>query len=167
MIDCKVKAGIIGFGYMGHFHLKRSREVKGIEIVGVYDIDREKLEEAKTEGLIIYATLEEMLEQAEIELIIICTPNNYHRFYAVEALRAKKNVLCEKPATMDAKEAEEIIGLAMQNKNFLLYTKTEDGIRTFLSLKALKRVKKSESSIRLIHGHMDKEEFALGGGLIL
>ena len=42
MIDCKVKAGIIGFGYMGHFHLKRSREVKGIEIVGVYDIDRGK-----------------------------------------------------------------------------------------------------------------------------
>ena len=82
-----------------------------------------------------------MLEQAEIELIIICTPNNYHRFYAVEALRAKKNVLCEKPATMDAKEAEEIIGLAMQNKKFFTVHQNRRWDKDFLIVKGVKESK--------------------------
>lgn len=113
-----VKAGIIGFGYMGHFHLKRSLEVEGIEVIATYDISEEKMQEAKSEGLLIFDTVDELLCLKELSLIIICTPNNFHKFYAIKALEAGKNVLCEKPATMNAEEAKEIVACADRNGKF-------------------------------------------------
>lgn len=102
-----VKVGIIGFGYMGHFHLNKTREIEGAKVVAAFDTDPGKLEDAKKEGIETYSALEEFLA-ADFDLAVIATPNQWHEKYAVAAMRAGKDVMCEKPATMSVEEMENI-----------------------------------------------------------
>jgi len=111
----KIKAGIIGFGYMGNFHLNRMKSGEGIEAYAAYDIDPEKLEDARGENLLTFSSLEEMLTDEEIQLAVICTPNDVHADIAVKALEAGKHVLCEKPATLTVAELERVLSCAEKN----------------------------------------------------
>lgn len=115
MKDNIVFAGIIGFGYMGHFHLKQIKNVSGIEILGVYDSNEEKMQQAREEGLRTFDSSKLLLNEDNLDLVIICTPNDVHCQYALEALKAKKNVLCEKPATMNVEEMKLIKECAEKN----------------------------------------------------
>lgn len=108
-----VKAGIIGFGYMGHFHLEHAKKNGKIEVLAAYDNDPHKL--VQDNGIKCCGTLEELLSMQELDLIIICTPNQFHKYYAIEALNAAKHVLCEKPVTLNADEAREITACAKKN----------------------------------------------------
>lgn len=107
-----IKAGIIGFGYMGHFHLNKARQLEELDVVSAYDIDAEKRADAANEGLTVYDTLESFLADETISLVFICTPNNVHAELAIASLQAGKHVMCEKPVTMDSAELEQVIAAA-------------------------------------------------------
>ena len=107
-----IKAGIIGFGYMGHFHLNKARQLEELDVVSAYDIDAEKRAGAANEGLTVYDTLESFLADETISLVFICTPNNVHAELAIASLQAGKHVMCEKPVTMDSAELEQVIAAA-------------------------------------------------------
>ncbi|MEY8421206.1 Gfo/Idh/MocA family oxidoreductase [Lachnospiraceae bacterium 38-14] len=102
-----VKAGIIGFGYMGHFHLEKAKQFDSVKVVSAFDTSEEKLNDAKENGLETYQTLEDFLK-SDIDLVVIATPNQWHEQYAIAAMKAGKNVMCEKPATMSVQELENI-----------------------------------------------------------
>lgn len=106
----KYKLGIIGFGGMGSYHSNMIREkIDAIEVKGVYDVREERRAEAMKQGLKRYESLEELLADEEISIVTIATPNNFHKDLAIAALRAGKNVVCEKPVTLNAAELEEIM----------------------------------------------------------
>lgn len=107
-----IKAGIIGFGYMGHFHLNKARQLEELDVVSAYDIDAEKRADVANEGLTVYDTLESFLADETISLVFICTPNNVHAELAIASLQAGKHVMCEKPVTMDSTELEQVIAAA-------------------------------------------------------
>lgn len=132
-----MKAGIIGFGYMGNFHLNKIRSMKGIEVCAVYDIDEQKAEDAKSERLNVYEDLDEMLQDESIDLIVICTPNHVHAELAMKALEAGKHVLCEKPATMTVKELQDVLDCA--DRNSRIYT-THQNRRWDADYKVVKQV---------------------------
>ena len=111
----KVKAGIIGFRDMGHFHLKKSREQGDIEVIAAYDINPEKLADAKAEGLAAYERLEDFLALPEMQLVFICTPNDVHASLSIACLNAGKCVMCEKPVTMNTAELDQVIAAAEKN----------------------------------------------------
>ncbi|MDE7311754.1 MAG: Gfo/Idh/MocA family oxidoreductase [Eubacterium sp.] len=112
-----VRAGIIGFGYMGHFHLEKARHFHNVKVVSVYDIEEEKLKEAQAEGLAACRTLEEFL-QSGIDLAVVATPNQWHYAYAAAAMRAGIHVACEKPAVLSAREMEQLIACARETGKF-------------------------------------------------
>lgn len=105
--------GIIGYGGMAGNH-NRQLEHKNVrvKIKGVYDIDPKRLDVAKEQGHIAYSSKEELLNDKEIDIVLVATTNEYHKALAIEALRAGKHVICEKPATMNSTELEEIIKVA-------------------------------------------------------
>ena len=104
-----IRAGIIGFGYMGHFHWNKMKQREDrILPVAVYDTDEGKRNEASAEGMTPYDSLEKFLA-SDIDLVIISTPNQWHKQYAVAAMQAGKHVLCEKPVAMNAAEMQEIL----------------------------------------------------------
>jgi scyllo-inositol 2-dehydrogenase (NADP+) len=108
-----LKAGIIGFGYMGKWHLNKIRHLEGIEVVSAYDIKQERLEEALASGLKIFTSAELFLAQ-DLDLVIVATPNNFHKQYCIAAMRAGHHVLTEKPATMNTTELDEVIAVSVE-----------------------------------------------------
>lgn len=110
-----VRAAIIGFGYMGRYHLEKARQLPELlTVVAAYDIDPLRGQAAEAQGLLACASLEQLLAMQEVQLVIICTPNQYHCPLAVAALEAGKHVLCEKPAVLNQQELEKVFAAAQQ-----------------------------------------------------
>lgn len=104
---------IVGFGGMGGWHAENvASKISEITVKGVYDIRGEACEKAREKGLQVFEHFEELLQDTEIDLVTIATPNDFHKEYALRCLRAGKNVVCEKPVTMNVAELEEIIKAA-------------------------------------------------------
>ena len=104
---------IVGFGGMGGWHYENIRDhVKEIEVVGVWDVREEAREKAVSKGLHAYSSFEDLLADDTIDMITIATPNDFHKDYSIAALRAGKNVICEKPVTLHSSELEEVMKVA-------------------------------------------------------
>ncbi|MBQ9939593.1 MAG: Gfo/Idh/MocA family oxidoreductase [Oscillospiraceae bacterium] len=110
--------GIIGYGGMAGYHhansLKYEEFKDEFKYVAAYDINPERLELAEKKGLIAYKTAEELLADESIDTVLIATYNNFHHDYAIAAMRAGKNVICEKPVAMNAAELEEMIAVSKE-----------------------------------------------------
>ena len=101
---------IIGYGGMGDWHYKNvTKRIPHIKVKGIYDIRDEVKEKARENNLYIYDTLDELLNDSDIDIVTIATPNDSHKDLSIKCLNHGKNVICEKPVTMNAKELEEII----------------------------------------------------------
>jgi len=106
---------IIGFGGMGGWHARNVAEkVPEIAVKGAYDIREEARQKAAEAGLHAYQSLDELLSDPQVDLVTVATPNNFHRDLAIRALRAGKNVISEKPVTLNSKELEEIIAVSKE-----------------------------------------------------
>ena len=113
----KHKAGIIGYGNMGSWHVENvNSRIDNIDFVACYDIEAERCELAAKAGLKVCATPEELLGE-DIDLVLVATPNNFHKPYAIMAMKAGKNVVCEKPACLNSEELEEIIKVSEETGN--------------------------------------------------
>ncbi len=116
----KHTAGIIGYGNMGSWHAENiNARIDDLDVVAVYDVEPERCALAEQNGLKVYASAEELLA-SDIELVIIATPNNFHKAYCIQAMEAGKHVVCEKPACLNCEELEEVI--AVSEKTGKLYT---------------------------------------------
>lgn len=109
-----IKVGIIGFGYMGNFHLNHFRGVEGVDVVSAYDIDSEKLLDAKDEGLLFFSSIDDFLRQ-DLDLVVVATPNDSHKDLVLACLNSGKHCLCEKPVAMNVQELDEMIACAKKN----------------------------------------------------
>lgn len=111
----QIGMGIIGYGGMGSWHHQNiEKSVPEIKVLAAYDVREEALEKAKEAGLTAYDTLEALLADPAIALVTVATPNDRHKDLVITALRAGKNVVCEKPVTMDAAELEELIAVSKE-----------------------------------------------------
>lgn len=100
--------GIIGYGFMGHEHVKMLKKMDGIQIIGVSDKDKSQLENLDSD-LIKYESNEEMLRDPNVQTIIIAANNNQHHDLTAQAARAGKNIICEKPVAMSIAELDDMI----------------------------------------------------------
>ncbi len=110
----KIGFAVIGYGGMGSWHTRKVRDEMGefAELIGIYDINPERGKVAEENGIKAYSSREELLADERIELVTIATPNDYHKEIAIAALRAGKNVISEKPVTLNTQELEDIIKVA-------------------------------------------------------
>ena len=115
-----VKLGIIGFGYMGHWHLKNAPKVEGVEVVAAYDILPERVQEAREIGLTGFDTLDEFLKSDLFNVVLVATPNDVHCELACAAMKAGKHVISEKPVAMSLAEVDKMI--ATSKENHVLFT---------------------------------------------
>ena len=100
-------SAVIGLGGMGTWHVENiQKKVPRIHVKGAYDIRPEALEKTGRLGIQAYGSLDELLGDPEIDLVTIAIPNDMHKDTAIKALRAGKNVVCEKPVTLNSAELE-------------------------------------------------------------
>jgi scyllo-inositol 2-dehydrogenase (NADP+) len=117
-----IKTALCSFGMSGWvFHAPFIHLHDGFELYGVFERTK-NLAEEKYLGIKTFRSLEAMLADEAIELVIVNTPNYTHYDYAKLALLAGKHVVIEKPFTNTVAEAEELIALAeKQNKKISVY----------------------------------------------
>jgi predicted dehydrogenase len=110
---------IIGYGGMAGYHHDLIKEnFPQLEIAGIYDIREDAVKKAQERGLQAFSSPEQIYANKEIELVLITTPNDMHKPYALACLGAGKNVISEKPVTLDSGQLEEIIAAAGKGKTF-------------------------------------------------
>ncbi len=108
----KITVGMIGVGARAHELLNAALSLPDIEIVGVCDAYKGRLERAleRTQRRArVYKNYKEILADKSIDSVIIATPDHWHATMAVEALRAGKDVYIEKPMTYTVDEGNTII----------------------------------------------------------
>lgn len=103
-----IKTGVLSFGMSGKiFHSPFLKEHDGFELNAV--VERTKKEAHLTYPKIkSYQSVDELLANPDIELVVVNTPNATHFEFALKALRANKHVLVEKPFTVTSVQAKQL-----------------------------------------------------------
>jgi predicted dehydrogenase len=111
-----INTAICSFGMSGWvFHAPFISTHPGFNFYAVWERTK-NLAQEKYPAVKVYRSLEEMLADKEVELVIVNTPNSTHYAYTKQALLAGKNVVCEKPFTVTVAEADELVALAEQKQ---------------------------------------------------
>ncbi|MDB6088223.1 MAG: UDP-N-acetyl-D-glucosamine dehydrogenase [Gammaproteobacteria bacterium] len=114
----KIRAAVIGVGYLGRFHAQKYAQAAGCELVAVSDARQDALEKVAAEvGARAVADYRELL--GVVDAVSVVTPTPTHFAIARDFLAAGAHVLVEKPITDTLAEARELIQLAARSKRIL------------------------------------------------
>ena len=120
----KVRIGVIGCGGIANGkHLPAHKHNPDSEMVAFCDIIVERAEKAAKEygipGAKVYKDYKELLKDKTIDAVLVLTPNISHSFISVDAMKAGKHVMCEKPMAINSKEAKKMLDAAKKYKRIL------------------------------------------------
>ena len=119
----KVRIGIIGAGGIAQYaHIPCFQKSENAEVVAICDPNELKLKEVAEKFNIPqeFTDYQKLLAVKEIDAVVICTPNAFHKEQSIAALQAGKDVLCEKPVALNSKEVSEILKTAKERgKKFM------------------------------------------------
>lgn len=118
----KYKGAIIGFGFIAEGHLYAYKNQQMLEITAIADVSPERRERAKDliHPVKVFDNIDELLEQAEIDFVDVCTPP-YARYEIMKkCLKNGKHVIGEKPFLADCEEYKELLSIA-RDVNAIIY----------------------------------------------
>src|SRR5690242_13190438 len=108
--------GILATGKIAHTFAKDLALVEGAELVAVGSRRPASAESfAQEHGGTPYGSYEELVAAPDVDVVYVATPHALHLDNARLCFEAGKHVLCEKPLTLTAAEAEEMVRLAHQH----------------------------------------------------
>jgi len=111
----RLRAGVIGVGYLGRFHVEKYHALPEVDLVAVVDTDLDRAcEVAGRYGAQAYASHLEALP--ELDVVSVVVPSDQHYAVAADCLNAKVHTLIEKPMTATLEEAKALIDLAQRNE---------------------------------------------------
>ncbi len=119
----KTKIGIIGLGGIAQLvHLPNLAKMNNVVVTSVAEINKNRLTTIADKFNIQerYKDYNELLEKSDVEAVIIATPTSTHSEVAIACLKAKKDVLVEKPLARTYAEAKLIIDAAKKNKKKIM-----------------------------------------------
>ena len=118
----KIRWGILGPGGIAHKFTDAVKAIPDAEIVAVGSRDLRRAD-AFADTFDVphrHGSYVELANNPEIDVIYVATPHPFHKECAMLCLAAGKAVLCEKPLTVDADQAEALIACAREHKQFLM-----------------------------------------------
>ena len=118
----RTKVGFIGGGGIAREHMKFLSEMEDVELVAVADISESALDLCREMYGIphCFTDYRELLEMDAIDAVTVGTPNSAHRQPTIDALRAGKDVLVEKPMAITAEEAAEMVKTSRETDRILV-----------------------------------------------
>ena len=172
-----IRVGVVGFGLGGRvFHAPLVASVDGLELAAVVERSGDKAE-ARYSGIAVYRSLEELLDDPSIGLVVVTTPSGNHFESARAALEAGKNVVVDKPMATSPAQIAELMRRAADRSLLLapFHNRRWDGdfrtVRKILGEGHLGRLVDFESYFDrwrpIPKAGAWKEDPARGGGLLL
>jgi predicted dehydrogenase len=121
-----VNIGVIGYGYWGPNLVRNFAESEHTQVVGVADmaVSRLKLVEARHPHIETTTDAHQLIGNPKIDAIVVATPVSSHFDLAMEALKAGKHVLVEKPLASSSEQAMRLIEEAARRKLVLMVDHT-------------------------------------------
>ncbi|GIQ71418.1 gfo/Idh/MocA family oxidoreductase [Xylanibacillus composti] len=150
----KVKAAVIGAGFIGQAHIEAVRRTGLAEVTAIVQSSQDKAE-ALARKLHIpkaYGDFQDVLRDPDIEVVHNCTPNHLHYEINKQILQHGKHLLSEKPLTMTSEEARELYQLSREKE---LVTGINFNYRQFPMVQQFRQmVQNKELGVpRLVRGH--------------
>lgn len=112
----KMRAGIIGIGFIGAAHIEALRRLGYVDVVAIADASHAQ---EKADRLYVpkgYDDYKEMIDNEALDCVHICTPNSMHYEMAMYAMGKGIHVICEKPMTVTLQQAKELRDYAKTKK---------------------------------------------------
>lgn len=131
-----INIGIIGFGKMGRTHAEIISRIPGLRLIAVSKKSKTGAEQIKKKYKVdVYADNDELLKIKDIDYVVISTTNETHEQLAIEAFKKRKNVIVEKPMSLDYEGAVRMVKTAdkYDKKLFVYYSTLWD--KDFLLVK--------------------------------
>ncbi len=112
-----VKVAVVGCGSWGRNHARVYRELPGVQLVAVSDLNPQTARQiGELNNVPHYTDYLQIIKDTDIDLVSICTPTVTHAAIATTAIEAGKNILVEKPMTNTVSEAKQLISSAKKHK---------------------------------------------------
>jgi hypothetical protein len=120
----RITVGLIGTGLMGAGHVRRMAGDPRVQVLAVCDVDRSRRDRSKEiveahyaaertsgtyRGCAAYNDYRELLTRADIDAVLIATPDHWHALQSIDAAKAGKDIYCEKPITMTVQEGQRLV----------------------------------------------------------
>lgn len=140
-----IRIGVIGYGYWGPNLVRNFAEVAGSEVVAVSDLNTLRLAQVRGRYPSIKTTTDyrDLLSDTSIDAVVIATPVRTHFDLALQALRAGKHVMVEKPMAESTAQALQLIEAAQRYRRVLMVD------HTFIYTGAVRKIKELVTSGRV------------------
>ena len=165
---------VIGYGGQGAWHCDRIFTSDVCNLKGTYDIRDIRNKAAAEKGINVYASNEAIFADPTVDAVVIATPNDSHEELVIAALKAGKNVICEKPVEMSVASLDRMIAAANESGKLFTVHQNRRWDVDFLAVKQLAEsgeIGKVFSIESRVHGSRGipsdwRCEKAYGGGMI-
>lgn len=137
MIGNTFQVAIVGMGGMGNWHRELITDVENMEICGSFDIREERQEFAREHQIIPYDTFRNLLADKNVDIVLCATPNDVHKEIVIQALRAGKNVICEKPAAVHSADFQEMMQVSTETGKLLVIHQNRRWDEDYLTAKKI------------------------------
>ena len=120
----KINLGFIGTGIQAKELFERFAELSDVQVTACCDVDSQKLEQFRKKADLFYAAntgidkyngcktfekYEELIAQPDIDAVVVATPDHWHAIISIAAMKAGKDVYCEKPMAHTIKEGRAMV----------------------------------------------------------
>lgn len=134
-----MKLAVLGTGKIVQEFLPMIQQVTDVELVALLStprsLDKAKEMQAQYQVQEVYTDYETLLGNATIDTVYVALPNHLHYQYTKAALLQGKNVICEKPFTLNSQQLQELIQIATEKRLILLEAITNQYLNNFLQIK--------------------------------
>ena len=164
-----------GFGGMAGWHYDLIERIDNLTVAGIWDTKAERREYALSRQIHAYESLEDLLADKSVDLVLVATPNDFHKSIAIQAMESGKNVVSEKPVTLSSRDLREMIEASERTGRFLTVHQNRRWDEDFLTVKKVMEEGKLGDIFRLesrVHGSRGipgdwRQEKEHGGGMVL
>jgi scyllo-inositol 2-dehydrogenase (NADP+) len=155
-----IRCGVIGFGLAGRvFHSAVIDATEGLELAAIVQRSGDAAQQAYPR-VAVYPSLEAMLAQAKLDVVVVATPNDTHVPLAEQCLRAGKHVVIDKPVAVSSSEAAALFPVVRETgrRVFVYHNRRWDG--DFVTVQQLLQKSKNGDgklgAVRTFESHFDR-----------
>ena len=151
----KIGVGIIGAGAIGHDHIRGYQTSGHAEVLGIVTRTEAhaKLAAEKFEIASWYTDYQDLLKRDDIDAVSICTPNYLHAKMAIDAAKAGKHILCEKPLARTLEEVDAMISAASKAGVYLMNPSHQRFVPVLENIKSVLDLLGKITFVRYRFGH--------------
>ncbi len=163
-----MNVGIIGCGKIAQIrHIPEYTDNANAKITGYYDFNYERAQElAEKYGGKAYTSVDELLENPELDAVSVCVANNAHAEISIKALRAGKHVLCEKPMAVTLEDCIAMTEEAEKSQKLLMIGQNQRFAKAHVKAKQLiaEGVIGDVITFKTTFGHKGPETWSIDAG---